>query len=59
MTGPPTECDLAVVGAGILGLAVAREMVKRQPDRSAVVLERSDTVATGQTGTNSGVIHAG
>jgi L-2-hydroxyglutarate oxidase len=59
MAGAPGECDLAVVGAGILGLAVARELTGRHPDRSAVVLERAPDVATGQTGRNSGVVHAG
>ena len=59
MHGPPPECDLAVVGGGILGLAVARELVSRHPGRSATVLERSGQVAGGQTGANSGVIHAG
>jgi (S)-2-hydroxyglutarate dehydrogenase len=59
MAAAPGECDLAVVGAGILGLAVARELTGRRPDRSAVVLERAAEVATGQTGRNSGVIHAG
>jgi (S)-2-hydroxyglutarate dehydrogenase len=57
--GVPGECDLAVVGGGIIGLAVARELASRHPDRSAVVLERAPEVATGQTGRNSGVIHAG
>jgi L-2-hydroxyglutarate oxidase len=59
MASAPGECDLAVVGAGILGLALARELTGRHPDRSAVVLERAREVATGQTGRNSGVIHAG
>jgi L-2-hydroxyglutarate oxidase len=59
MQSPPGECDLAVVGAGILGLAVARELTRRHPERSALVLERAHAVATGQTGRNSGVIHAG
>jgi L-2-hydroxyglutarate oxidase len=63
MTGParapPSECDLAIVGAGILGLAVAREVAARRPGLSAVVLEAAPAVATGQTGSNSGVIHAG
>jgi (S)-2-hydroxyglutarate dehydrogenase len=53
------ECDLAVVGGGIVGLAVARELTRRRPDLKAVVLERAPTLATGQTGANSGVIHAG
>ena len=59
MASAPGECDLAVVGAGILGLAVARELRSRHPDRSQVVLERAHAVATGQTARNSGVIHAG
>jgi L-2-hydroxyglutarate oxidase len=56
---PPAECDLAVVGGGIVGLAVARELKRRRPDLDAVVLERAPAPATGQTGANSGVIHAG
>jgi (S)-2-hydroxyglutarate dehydrogenase len=59
VTAAPGECDLAVVGGGILGLAVARELGRRHPDRSVAVLERAREVATGQTGRNSGVIHAG
>jgi (S)-2-hydroxyglutarate dehydrogenase len=56
---PPAECDLAVVGGGIVGLAVARELTRRRPDLDVVVLERAPELATGQTGANSGVIHAG
>jgi (S)-2-hydroxyglutarate dehydrogenase len=51
--------DVAVVGAGILGLATARELLRRQPDARVVVLEREDRLAAHQTGHNSGVIHAG
>src|ERR687896_661731 len=56
---PPAECDLAVVGGGIVGLAVARELRRRRPALDVSVLERAPEVATGQTGANSGVIHAG
>ncbi len=59
MAAAPQEVDLVVVGGGILGLAVARELTRRRPDLSAVVLERGGAVAGGQTGANSGVIHAG
>jgi (S)-2-hydroxyglutarate dehydrogenase len=55
----PGECDLAVVGGGILGLAVARELQRRRPDASVVVLEREPEPARHQTGHNSGVVHAG
>jgi L-2-hydroxyglutarate oxidase len=53
------ECDTAIVGGGILGLAVARELVRREPDRAVVVLEREARLAPHQTSHNSGVIHAG
>jgi L-2-hydroxyglutarate oxidase len=58
-TPAPASCDLAVVGGGILGLAVARELISRRPDASVCVLERESEIATHQTGHNSGVIHAG
>jgi L-2-hydroxyglutarate oxidase len=57
--GPPAECDLVVVGAGIVGLAVARELSIRHPAVGVAVLEAAPAIATGQTGSNSGVIHAG
>lgn len=51
--------DVAVVGAGIVGLAVARETLRRRPGASVVVLEKEADVAAHQTGHNSGVIHGG
>jgi L-2-hydroxyglutarate oxidase LhgO len=51
--------DLAVVGAGIVGLAVAREWLRRRPDDSIAILEREDGPGRHQTGHNSGVIHGG
>jgi L-2-hydroxyglutarate oxidase len=56
---PPARCDFAIVGGGIIGLAVARELTKRHPRASICVLERESTVGAHQTGHNSGVIHAG
>src|ERR1019366_2468956 len=55
----PERCDLAIVGAGIVGLAVAREMLARNPRASVCVLEREREIATHQSSHNSGVIHAG
>ena len=55
----PERCDLAVVGGGIVGLAVARELLRRKPGASLCVLERESDIGTHQTGHNSGVIHAG
>jgi (S)-2-hydroxyglutarate dehydrogenase len=51
--------DLAIVGAGIIGLATARELLARRPGLRVAVVDRAGAVGTGQTGHNSGVIHAG
>ena len=48
---------IAVVGAGIVGLAVARALALRGDE--VVVFEKEDRVAAHQTGHNSGVVHAG
>lgn len=58
-TPAPARCDLAVVGGGIVGLCVARELIRRNPSSSVCVLERESEVGTHQTGHNSGVVHAG
>jgi L-2-hydroxyglutarate oxidase LhgO len=50
---------LAVVGAGIVGLAVARQLLRANPSPSVVVIEREEAVGTHQSGHNSGVIHSG
>ncbi|HTQ68064.1 MAG TPA: L-2-hydroxyglutarate oxidase [Solirubrobacteraceae bacterium] len=61
MPGPqaPDSCDIAVVGGGIVGLAVARELAVRRPRASVCVLEREPDLARHQSGHNSGVVHAG
>ncbi|MEZ5246389.1 MAG: L-2-hydroxyglutarate oxidase [Acidimicrobiales bacterium] len=51
--------DVAIVGAGILGLTTARALLARDPRRRIVVLEKEATPAFHQTGRNSGVIHSG
>src|SRR3954451_4384263 len=54
-----TRTDLVVVGAGILGLATARELLGRLPELELVIVDKEAEVATHQTGRNSGVIHSG
>ncbi|MEI2715052.1 MAG: L-2-hydroxyglutarate oxidase [Nocardioides sp.] len=49
----------AVIGGGIVGLAIARELTLRRPGSDVVVLEKESAVGTHQTGHNSGVVHAG
>ncbi|MBO3731845.1 L-2-hydroxyglutarate oxidase [Glycomyces niveus] len=50
---------IGVVGAGIVGLATARELTRRRPGVRVVVFDKEDRVAAHQTGHNSGVVHAG
>lgn len=50
---------VGVLGAGIIGLAVARELGTRLPGATVTVVDKENTVAAHQTGHNSGVLHAG
>jgi len=60
MGGPTTEnLPVGVIGGGILGLAVGRELTLRFPGLEVAVFEKEDRLATHQTGHNSGVVHAG
>ena len=56
-TGPAPR--IGVVGAGIVGLAVAREVSRRLPGAQVTVFDKEDRLAAHQTGHNSGVVHAG
>lgn len=51
--------DVVVVGAGIVGLAIARQLLIQRPDLKLLVLEKEDRVAAHQSSHNSGVIHMG
>jgi L-2-hydroxyglutarate oxidase LhgO len=50
---------IGVVGAGIVGLAVARSIAQQRPDARITVVDKEADVAVHQTGHNSGVVHAG
>ena len=51
--------DVIVVGGGIVGLATAAEVLRRQPGADVLVVEKDPAVGQHQSGHNSGVIHAG
>ena len=57
MTGQ--HYDIAIIGAGIVGLATGRELLARFPSLRLVVLEKEQAIGQHQTGHNSGVIHSG
>ncbi|GGX39094.1 L-2-hydroxyglutarate oxidase [Streptomyces noursei] len=53
------DCDVLVIGAGIVGLSTARALTRAAPGIRVVVLEKEPAAARHQTGRNSGVIHSG
>lgn len=54
-----SEETIGVVGAGILGLAIARRLQQVRPAAKVTVIDKSAVVGHHQTGHNSGVVHAG
>jgi (S)-2-hydroxyglutarate dehydrogenase len=51
--------DFVVIGAGIVGLTIARELKRRDPASSVVVLEKEPEPGRHSSGRNSGVLHSG
>ncbi len=51
--------DIAVIGGGIVGAAVAAEVVARRSGARVALVEKEATLAAHQSGHNSGVIHSG
>ena len=52
-----SESDILVIGSGVTGCAVARELSRYHA--SVTVLDRESDVAEGATKANSGIVHAG
>ncbi|MGI5121185.1 L-2-hydroxyglutarate oxidase [Marinactinospora thermotolerans] len=50
---------IGIIGAGIIGLALARRIAQVRPEARVTVMEKESRVAAHQTGHNSGVVHAG
>ncbi|WP_069773590.1 L-2-hydroxyglutarate oxidase [Streptomyces sp. LUP30] len=53
------DCDVLVVGGGIVGLSTAYAITRAAPGTRVTVLEKEPGAARHQTGRNSGVIHSG
>ncbi len=54
-----TSCDFLIVGAGIVGLTVARELNLRHPLSKIIILEKEPNIGVHASGRNSGVLHSG
>lgn len=53
------SADFLVIGAGVVGVTIARELKLRHPDCSVIVLEKEKTPGLHSSGRNSGVLHSG
>ncbi len=54
-----TTCDVLVIGGGIIGLSIARELRRRRPDARILLIEKESACGAHASGRNSGVLHAG
>lgn len=54
-----SHTDVVIAGGGIIGLATAWQLSQQQPNLRIVLLEKEASLASHQTGRNSGVIHSG
>ena len=52
-------CDFLIIGGGIIGISIARELKARHPDCSILLLEKETQCGLHGSGRNSGVLHAG
>ncbi|MGC9380296.1 L-2-hydroxyglutarate oxidase [Streptomyces sp. MH13] len=57
--GSAYDCDVLVIGGGIVGLSTAYAITRTAPGTRVTVLEKEPGPARHQTGRNSGVIHSG
>lgn len=58
-SGHEFDCDVLVIGGGIVGLSTAYALTRAAPGTRVTVLEKESGPARHQTGRNSGVIHSG
>ncbi|MFF9913215.1 L-2-hydroxyglutarate oxidase [Streptomyces sp. NPDC013457] len=59
MSTHDVDCDVLVIGGGIVGLSTAYALTRAAPGTRVTVLEKEHGPARHQTGRNSGVIHSG
>jgi len=52
-------CDYLVIGGGVVGLSIARELKLRRPSAKITLIEKEESLGAHASGRNSGVIHSG
>ncbi len=55
----PDTADVVIIGAGVVGLALADTWLARNPNDTVVVIDKESELAQHASGRNSGVLHAG
>jgi L-2-hydroxyglutarate oxidase len=53
------HCDFLIIGGGIIGLSIARELKRAFPDAGIALLEKEPACGLHASGRNSGILHAG
>jgi len=53
------EFDFVIIGAGIIGLTLAKNLKKKYPDAKIAIIEKEIGIGAHTSGRNSGVLHAG
>ena len=53
------KTDFLIVGAGIIGLTIAKNIREKFPNKSIIIIEKENDIAKHSSGRNSGVLHAG
>ncbi len=56
---PEASSDIAILGAGMVGMALAHQLGERFPDLSITVIDKEPGIGRHSSGRNSGVLHAG
>ncbi len=51
--------DFLIIGGGVIGISIARELKERYADCSVTIIEKENSCALHASGRNSGVLHAG
>ena len=51
--------DVLIIGGGMVGLAIANQLLERSPGRSIVIVDKEPSLGRHSSGRNSGVLHAG
>ena len=52
-------CDFLIIGGGIIGISIARELKRRHPQATLRLIEKEKGYGLHASGRNSGVLHAG